>query len=145
MTHDIPPDRGDATGATGTPHPVDFTRDRRARLTWVLFLGGPVVWIGHFMFVYLVAEAGCTGDGPGLDLFAPPVPAILTVVATVAAAVACLTLAYANVRRHRRSGESDTDTDDTRSSLALAGALLSGLSALAVFSDGIPGLVFPAC
>ena len=34
----------------------------------VVFLGGPVIWFSHFMVVYLVAEAGCTGGGGHVTL-----------------------------------------------------------------------------
>ncbi|MDQ4145306.1 MAG: hypothetical protein M3198_16505 [Actinomycetota bacterium] len=40
-----------------------------------------------------MAEAGCTGDGPGLQLFDPPVPTIVTLAAAAVAAVACLPFA----------------------------------------------------
>lgn len=145
MTHDPPPRSGATTGTTGTAYPVDFTRDRRARRTWLLFLGGPVVWISHFMLIYLAAEAGCTGEGPGLEWFQPPVAAIVTVVATIVGVLACLALLYGNLRRLRIAVAEDGDIDETRAVMGLAGALLSGLSALAVVADGIPGLVFPGC
>jgi uncharacterized protein (DUF2267 family) len=43
-----------------------------------MFVAGPVIWSVHFMLVYLVVEAGCSGDGPGLRLFDPPVPTVVT-------------------------------------------------------------------
>ncbi|MEZ5263492.1 MAG: hypothetical protein R2755_17390 [Acidimicrobiales bacterium] len=48
-----------------------MSADRRTRHLWVVLLGGPLVWLAHFALTYLVAEAGCTGDGPGLDRFDP--------------------------------------------------------------------------
>ena len=41
-----------------------------------MFVAGPVIWSVHFLLVYLVTEAGCSGDGPGLRLFDPPVPKV---------------------------------------------------------------------
>ena len=95
MTPDDPSAAGATTGASGTPFAVDLGRDRQARRMWLVLLGGPLLWISHFMFVYLVAEAGCTGDGPGLELFDPPVPRTVTLLATALAAAACIPLAVA--------------------------------------------------
>ena len=105
---------GSMTGPSGTPVAVDVTRDRRARPIWVALLAGPVIWFAHFMLVYMVAEAGCTGGGPGLRLFAPPVPTVVTIVATVLAAGACLAAAVWALRRwQRRDDRSGTAmTDD---------------------------------
>ena len=94
---DVPPDEspggdGSRTAAEGTPFAVDVSRDRRARWPWLMFVAGPVIWSVHFLLVYLVAEAGCSGDGPGLRLFDPPVPKAVTLAATAAAAAAALGL-----------------------------------------------------
>lgn len=164
------PRRGARTAADGTPAPVDLSGDRRARTTWLVLLAGPLVWFAHFMLVYLVAEAGCTGDGPGLDVFDPPVPTVTTIVATVVAVLLCVAAAVWSWRRWRSSadavdrltdaeaGEED-DADDgadpaarrdvdaaTRSgSLAFAGFLLSVFSGVAVLFTGAPALVLASC
>ncbi|HZA00218.1 MAG TPA: hypothetical protein VE575_15770, partial [Acidimicrobiales bacterium] len=78
---------GATTGVGGTPFAVDLAEDRRDRIVWVVFLAGPVTWLAHFVLVYLVAEAGCTGGGPGLEAFDPPVPRAVTLAATVVGAV----------------------------------------------------------
>lgn len=148
------PDTGGATTpVSGTPFPVDFTRDRRARITWVVLLAGPVIWFSHFMAVYLVAEAGCTGDGHGLALFDPPVPTVVTLLATAVAIVLCCQFAAWSHRRWQESVRRDEPGPDPaadgdaggRGSLAFAGMLLSLLSALAVLSVGLPALVLPSC
>ena len=104
------------------------------RDTWIVFLAGPVTWFVHFMVVYLVAEAGCTGDGPGLALFDPPVPAVVTLAATAVAAAACLAFAWWGHRCLVDHPPGD--------SLAFAGFLLSLLSSVAVLFVGLPALVF---
>ena len=104
------------------------------RDTWILFLAGPVTWFVHFMVVYLVAEAGCTGDGPGLAVFDPPVPAAATLAATAVAAVACLGFAWRGYRCLVDHPQPD--------SLAFAGFLLSLLGFVAVLFVGLPALVF---
>jgi NO-binding membrane sensor protein with MHYT domain len=88
---DVPPDEvpsgdGSRTAPEGTPFAVDVSRDRRARFALAMFVAGPVIWSVHFLLVYLVTEAGCTGDGPGLTLFDPPVPKVVTLAVTIAAA-----------------------------------------------------------
>ncbi len=144
---------GARTGAEGTPVAVDVSRDRLARLTWVAFLGGPVTWFAHFMLVYLVVEAGCTGEGKGLQAFDPPVPAAVTLAATAVAALVCLAVAAWSYRRWRAATEgmaADDATDlsgpladrDRGGTLSFAGFLLALFSFVSVLFVGLPALVF---
>jgi len=147
---------GSLTAVGGTPVAVDVSRDRRSRSIWVALLAGPIIWFTHFMVVYLAVEAGCTGDGPGLTVFDPPVPTVLTVAATVVAAIACLWSAVWALRRWRvrddRSGAAMTDDlsadleyGDRNGLLSFVGFLLSSLSVVAILMVGLPALVLPAC
>lgn len=151
-------DEGALSAAEGTRVPVDVSRDRALRLNWVVFLAGPVIWFVHFMVVYLVAEAGCTGGGPGLAAFAPPVPVTVTAVATVVAVLLCAGTAWWALRRWRastgdvrdapdRSADSAPEFDDEhrRSSLAFIGLLLSLLSLVAVLFTAAPAAVLGPC
>jgi hypothetical protein len=152
----FPAEAGGRTAAEGTPFAVDVSGDRRARSTWALFLAGPVTWFIHFMVVYLAVEAGCTGEGPGLRLFNPPVSDTVTLAATAVAAIACLGFAGWAYRRWRASasepaaeGRADLSAEpeihDRGGSLAFAGLLLSLLSVVAILFVGLPALVLPAC
>jgi hypothetical protein len=158
---DVPPDEvpsgdGSRTAPEGTPFAVDVSRDRRARWALAMFVAGPVIWSVHFLVVYLVTEAGCTGDGPGLTLFDPPVPKVVTLAATAAAAVAALACAGWSWRRWQASG-SDPAADeagdlagglrhwDRGGTLALASFLLSLLATVTVLLVGLPALVLPSC
>jgi hypothetical protein len=144
---------GGRTAAGGTPVAVDVSRDRLARVTWVVFLGGPMIWFAHFMLVYLVAEAGCTGGGPGLRAFDPPVPATVTLVATAAAAAGCAAFAVWGYRSYRRASRDHEAADDPGGlsgshqdrdrggTLAFAGFLLSLFSLVAVLFVGLPAVV----
>lgn len=154
--HDGPSSRdGSRTSVEGTPLAVDVSGDSRARTTIVMFLAGPVIWSVHFMLVYLVVEAGCTGDGPGLQLFNPPVPTVVTLAVTVVAAVACLGSAVYSYRRWQVERQElvneaepptgDLNAYDRHGSLAFAGFLLSLLAAVTVLFVGLPALVLPAC
>ncbi len=145
---------GAMTAEDGTPVAVDVSRDRLTRVGWVVFLGGPVIWLTHFMLVYLVAEAGCSGDGPGLELFDPPVPRTVTLVATALALAACIPLAAWALHRWRQATQQaagdDDDPDDIgkgagRGTVPFAGFLLSAFSMVAIVSVGLPAAFLPAC
>lgn len=148
-----PADGGASTGVGGTPVPVDLSADRRARGIWALFVAGPVIWLTHFMVVYLVAEAGCTGGGPGLRIFDPPVPRIVTAVATVIAVLGCAAVAWRGYRGWRRSATAAVqvadvpgehpDDDERAGTIAFIALQLGALSAVAVLFTGAPALVFP--
>jgi hypothetical protein len=141
---------GATTAGQGTPTAVDVSVRRGTVSTIAVFLAGPVIWSVHFMVVYLAVEAGCSGDGPGLSVFDPPVPTVLTLVATVAAALACLGTAAWGYRRWRAqvgddTGGRDAEPADRGGSLAFAGFLLSLLGVVAIVLVGLPALVLPAC
>jgi hypothetical protein len=121
-----------------------------------MFVAGPIIWSVHFLLVYLVTEAGCTGDGPGLTLFDPPVPKMVALAATVAAAIAALACAGWSWRRWRTdAGEAAADEAadiagghqhrDRGGILAFAGFLLSLLSVVTILFVGLPALVLPSC
>lgn len=131
--------RGGTTAGKGTPYPVETGIPRSAALTYALFLAGPLIWSVHFFVVYLVSEMGCTGDGPGLSVFDPPVPGLVTVTTSAVAAVACLAAAAWSYRRGRRGRREE------RTTLLYAGAMLSALAFVTILFVGAPAVVFPAC
>lgn len=149
--HETPEDRpGDAgawTGVSGTRYPVDASADRRARGVWVMLIGGPVIWFAHFMVVYLVAEAACSGDDPGMELLASPVLEIVVTAATVAAVLGCILL----IRRGRSGGggfrkvRGGRGDGDENFSAIHSGVLLAGLSLIAILFVAFPALVLPPC
>jgi hypothetical protein len=158
---DVPPDEspggdGSRTAGEGTPFAVDVSRDRRARFSLFMFVAGPLIWSVHFLLVYLIDEAGCSGEGPGLRVFDPPVPKVATLVATVVAVAAALACAGWSWRRWQASehqppadeaadlagGHSHRDRGGT---LAFAGFLLSLLSAVTVLFVGLPAFFLPSC
>jgi hypothetical protein len=121
-----------------------------------MFVAGPVIWSVHFMVVYLITDAGCSGEGPGLALFDPPVPKVVTLAATAVAALAALACAGWSWRRWRAAGTvpaADEAPDlagglqdrDRGGTLALAGFLLSLLSFVTILLVGLPALVLPSC
>jgi hypothetical protein len=152
---DVPPDEpsprdGSRTAGGGTPFAVDVSGDRRARWAMAMFVAGPLIWSAHFLLVYLIVEAGCSGDGPGLRLFDPPMPKVVTLAATAAAAVAALACARWSYRRWRASGLAADEAGDHRDrdrsgALAFAGYLLSLLSVVTILAVGLPALFLPSC
>ena len=154
---DVPPDEvpsgdGSRTAPEGTPFAVDVSRDRRARFALAMFVAGPVIWSVHFLLVYLVTEAGCSGDGPGLKLFDPPVPKVVTLAVTVAAVVAVLACAGWSWRRWRTDAAeaaadeaADLQDQDRGGTLAFGGFLLSLLSVVTILFVGLPAFVLPSC
>lgn len=145
-----PTGRGGSTAGRGTPVPVDVGGAAGTRSTIALLLAGPLIWTTHFMVVYLVAEAGCTGDGPGLRAFNPPVPAVVTIATTGVAAVALAAAATIAFRRWRRSRRATGDGDgvepvDRDGSLAFAAFTLSLLGVVEVAFVGVPALLLTPC
>jgi hypothetical protein len=158
---DVPPDEpsptdGSRTAGEGTAFAVDVSRDRWARWPLLMLVAGPVIWSAHFLLVYLVTEAGCSGDGPGLRLFDPPVPEVVTLAATAAAAAAALACATWWYRRWRAGEHEPADEEaadlagahqdrDRGGTLAFAGFLLSLLSVVTILFVGLPALALPSC
>jgi hypothetical protein len=141
---------GARTGATGTPFPVDRSGDRGAGIAALLLVTGPVIFITHFMVVYLVGEAGCTGDGPGLDAFDPPVPRAFALIATALAVLGCALATRWSWGRWRALGGGYGTVDvpaggpGGTSVVPLAGVLLSAFSGAAVLFVGVPA-AFVGC
>ena len=145
---------GSTTAAHGTPVPVEVTRGRTG-INSVVFLAGPVIWTTHFLLVYFVTEAGCSAS-PGLDAFDPPVPEVVTLVATAVAAVASLWCARWAYRRWRAGSPAaggdgpggpavDGESADSGRLLTFVGFLLSLLSFVIVLFVGLPALVLSSC
>lgn len=134
-----------ATAARGTATPVDVAVDPRARTSTVVLLAGPLIATLYFAVVYLVTEAGCSADGPGLDALDPPVPTVVTLVATGVAALACAATAAWGYRRWRRRAGEPSELLVDREPFAFLGFLLSLLSLVTVLMVGLPALVLRAC
>lgn len=115
-----------------------------------LFLAGPVILMIHFLLVYLVVEAGCTGEGPGLRVFQPPVAGAVTLGATAVAAIACLASAVVAYRRWRTDRPPDAQAptlaaSEEHGALLFAGFVLSLLGVVTILFVGLPALVLPTC
>lgn len=106
---------------------------------WALLLAGPVLWISHFMVVYLFAEAACAArESDDLPFFGTGAIAASVVGSTIVAAGLTAAATLASWRGARRGGE-DAWT------LGLAGVLLGVLSIIAILAVGLPALAVEPC
>lgn len=149
-------DAGATTQTSGTAMAVDLASSPRTRRALGMFVAAPTTWFGHFMLVYLVAEAGCTGSGPGLSALDPPVPAVVTIVATVVAVGACGWVTWWHWQQWRhgdRLGSLEqaggppggTDLDGDERPLAFVGVVVGAISLVSVLFVGLPALVLTGC
>jgi hypothetical protein len=101
-------------------------------MTWLLLLGGMLVWLAHFSAVYaissiaVVLDASDTSERWGV--------AIVTALAALAD-IALLAVSAARAQRERRN---DLPRFTTR-----AAALGAFISLLAVLWQGLPAIAFP--
>lgn len=114
------------------PHTID------ARTTWTAVLAGPAIWFGHFMAVYLIAEAACAAGASGGELLGLPVLSLAILGATAVAVLSLVVVAAMTLSRWRR------EPADARE-LLLVGLALDALFILGILFVGLPALVLPPC
>lgn len=103
---------------------------------WVVVLGGPVVWITHFMAVYLAAEAVCTPDRVGGEQpWSDGTLIAFVVAATVVAVLLCVVGGLYSYRRMRREGPA----------LWWVGLLLAAGSAASIVAVGVSAVLVGPC
>jgi hypothetical protein len=103
---------------------------------WVVVLGGPVVWINHFMVVYLAAEAVCTPERVGGEQpFSDSALIAFIVAATVIAVALCVVDGLYSYWRMRREGPA----------LWWVGVLLAAGSAVSIVAVGVPAVLVGPC
>jgi hypothetical protein len=104
---------------------------------WVVLLGGPAMWIGHFMIVYLTAEAVCTPPLVGSEQpWSDTTLDTFVLVATIVAGLACLALAVIAGVALRREPEQW---------LWWVGLTLAVGSFASVLAVGLPSLAVGPC
>lgn len=134
---------------------VELPEAPSSRMIWVLFLAGPTVWFLHFMAVYLVVEAVCTGGRAERALWGLPLVSTFTLLATVGAVVVIVGFAVAAYRRWRDIEGVVPHQKDEREeeavarghdrALAFAGFALGLLFILGVLFTGLPALWLTPC
>lgn len=112
--------------------------DRSTIDVWAALLAGPVIWISHFMVVYLAAEAACVADDGGID-FVGEHGLVVGIVAATAVAVAAVVAIGAWAWRRARTRHGDDGV------LGWAGVVLSAGSIVAILAVALPALVLDPC
>lgn len=117
-------------------HPIERIPDDPSTLgRWVVAVGGPAVWMTHFMVVYLAGEATCVSRLTNeWTVLSGDTLIVVTVLATIVAVLLCVALAIA--ARRRMAGD-DRETID----FAFLGFQLSIGSIIGVLAVAAPALV----
>ena len=121
-------------------HSVELAPDAPSTAAlWLLMLAGPLLWITHFMVVYLGTEVVCGAESTtGLTFMSQGALVVAVVIATIVATAAAAAAGAYSWRRSRRDRGDDA-------ALARAGALLAVVSVMAILAVGLPALAFPPC
>lgn len=119
---------------------AEVARDRGS-LLGIAF--APMIWAGHFLFVYVLAAIICAKSPQQLAATAG-----IIAVSTAIAAIGILLVAWPSmlvVRRERRAEPAEDSPAGRRWFLARASLLLSGLSLVAVFLQTMPAVLAASC
>lgn len=114
--------------------------------TWRHLLGGPVIWVVHFLVVYLVGEQVCRNvatDEAGRSADSELVTFV--VIATAVGVALCLVTAAVSWRALPRDAGGEREPIGTDTRLTAAGVALSLGSALTVLAVGLPAIWVGPC
>jgi hypothetical protein len=113
-----------------------MTARPRPITSMLLALAGPIVWLAHFLALYLAEAFLCTFPGPASTITLRAMAAVLTVLAVLVLAVAAR--GYAS----GYGGFGGSNPSNAHLALARPLALLSILAVLWTF---VPAVLLPAC
>lgn len=130
----------DPDGQHDTEERAEVAADRGS-LIGIAF--APMLWAGHFLFVYGLAAIFCEKAPQALG-FAATIILVSTPVA-LAGIVLVTWPAWREWRSERQTGTAQDDPEGRRHFLAHASLLLAGLSAFAVVLQSLPALLSPTC
>lgn len=123
-----------------------LTRDNLLSL-----IGGPLVWVVHFLGIYILTAVACAHDFFQAELLGIRVVPLVGGALTLLAVIVILDGGSVAWRRwrDRPGGElpphDGPDVASRRRFMAYAGLLLTGISFLAVIWETIPILIFDTC
>ena len=123
------------------------------RSPWFHLLGGPILWIAHFLVSYAWVEFACRAN---LLVFDSTIPGLTVLswsvlVLTLIAALAALYVGWSSLQSWRRlRGSQETNEPDSwriesKRFMALSGILLSTWFSLVILLSGLPVLVLRPC
>ena len=116
-------------------------------------IGGPIVWVGHFLVVYVTAAIACAQGFFYEEVFGARIVPLVGGLATVAAVALILDGAYISWRRWRGNGgepaplppHDQSGRDSRRRFMAFSGLLLCGASLIATIWESLPLVFFSSC
>lgn len=116
---------------------------------------GPMVWVAHFLTVYITAAIACAHGFFEDELFGIPIVLLIGGGATLVAIALIVDALIISVRRWRGrpfDGEIEplpphdsNDVASRRRFMAYAGVLLSGISLIATVWESLPLIFFASC
>jgi hypothetical protein len=123
------------------------------RSPWIHLLGGPVLWITHFLISYALGEFGCDARLPvlhlnilGFSLLSWIILSFTLIVTFVASFVGWSAYrSWKRLKRSRRKDEQDFWEVEARQFMAFSGMLLGALFSLIILVSGLPVLVLDPC
>ena len=104
----------------------------------VHLLAGPVIWISHFMVVYLLVEVACGFDLLRSEPLGLPTISVIVTAATLAAMVAVGWFVFRSAAMRSGGGV-------VEEVIGLGGILLGTLFTVAIAFVGLPALVIAPC
>jgi hypothetical protein len=113
-------------------HP--FTR------TTFLILGGLLVWIADFVFVYVFVAVACARGFADVSWFGAPIVTMMTLLASVIAGAATVLVVRCGYRLQR-----DVATDEQSRFIGFVTLASSGIALIALVLLVLPALVVSAC
>jgi hypothetical protein len=104
----------------------------------VHLLAGPMIWIAHFMAVYLLVEVSCGFDLLRSDALGIPVISLIVTASTLAAMAAVGWFVFRSAAMRSSGGV-------VEEFVGFGGILLGTLFTVAIAFVGLPALMIPPC
>ena len=115
-------------------------------------IGGPMVWVAHFLTVYIFTAIACARGFFHADLLGVGVVPLVGGLATLAAAALIVDAFVVSWRRWRGGGappalppHDQTGVASRRRFMAFSGMLLCGASLIATVWEALPVVFFSSC
>lgn len=107
-------------------------------------VAGAIIWMLHFLVVYLVAEARCSPAFSGFQLAGTPGVTFVTIAATIVGLAAIGFYSWGSWRRWTREQDRAAVADQERM-LGQLGVITGAIFAVATLSVGAIVLALPPC
>jgi hypothetical protein len=121
--------------------------ERRFAPTTAFLMGGLLIWIFNFGFVYVFAALACARGFAHVHVMGLNIVPVVTTLATLLSAAATILLVIAARRRDRTSSPAEPNPAEaeTRSVISFVTVATSGIALVALVWLALPPLVTAAC